>query len=75
MKNVKLVSFVFTLFCTALVSNLLLSCFLFFSDNEHMNRSDFNEILIDDLIVSGAVVLVLFLMLRKQLVGTFSQMT
>jgi len=73
MKNLKLYTFVFTLFCTALLSNLLISCYIFYSDNEQMSNSDFNEIIIKDFILSGAVVLVLFLMLRKQLAATFVQ--
>lgn len=73
MKNLKLYTFVFTLFCTSLLINLLISCFMFFSDNKHMRSFDFNEILIKDFILSGAVVLVLFIMLRKQLRATFNQ--
>ena len=38
-----------------------------------MSNSDFNEIIFKYFILSGAVVLVLFLMLRKQLAATFVQ--
>ena len=73
MKNLKLYTFVFTLYCTTLLSYLLISCYLFYSENEHMKITDFNEILVKDFTLSGAIVLVLFLMLRKQLVATFNR--
>lgn len=71
MGKVKLYVFVFAWFCTALVTNLIISCYIFFSITESMAKDDFSQILLKDFILSGAIVLVLFFMLRKQLKATF----
>ena len=73
MNKIKFYTFVFTLLCTALLINLLISYFLFFSEGQTMTQSDFKELLLKDFILSGVVVLVLVLMLRKKLMATFSK--
>lgn len=72
MTNLKLLVFVFAWYCTALAVNLILSCYFHYSDSAIMSTSEFNSILVKDLILSGAIVLVLYVLMRKQLKVTFS---
>jgi len=69
--RVKYLASMFALFCTTCFFMILMSLFLYYSENESMTYEAFLKLLRNEIVISIGIFSVVWLMLRKQIKETF----